>query len=57
MNKQAFITEGKQANRLSIVEDGNTLTLCYDRADLYRITYKTPTQRRQALSLLNSLYN
>ena len=50
MNKQAFITEGKQANRLSIVEDGNTLTLCYDRADLYRITYKTP-------SLLNSLYN
>ena len=54
--KEALIAEGKKAKRLSIVQLGNKYRLCYDRARLWEISFKTETQRRQALSLLMSLY-
>ena len=55
-NKQAMLADGITGNRLSIVQLGNRYRLCYDRAGLWEISFKTETQRRQALGLLNSLY-
>ncbi len=54
--QQVLIAEAPQVNRLSIVQLGNKYKLCYDRAGLWEISFKTEPPRREALTLLDSSY-